>query len=55
MCEEKPNQKELFKMPKERISKYFAPGTPAQKIEDTIVKALEMYRKRERQRDMERR
>ena len=50
--EEKPNQKEQFKMPKERISKYFAPGTPVQKIEDTIVKALELYRKR--QRDMER-
>lgn len=54
MQEEKPNQKEQFKMPKERISKYFAPGTPAQKIEDTIIKALELYRKRERQRDMER-
>ena len=52
MKEEKPNQKEQFKMPKERISKYFAPGTPAQKIEDTIIKALELYRKR--QRDMER-
>lgn len=54
MQEEKPNQKEQFKMPKERISKYFAPGTPAQKIEDTIIKALELYRKRERQRGMER-
>ena len=54
MQEEKPNQKEQFKMPKERISNYFAPGTPAQKIEDTIIKALELYRKRERQRDMER-
>ena len=54
MQEEKPNQKEQFKMPKERISKYFAPGTPAQKIEDTIIKALELYRKRQRQRDMER-
>ena len=52
MQEEKPNQKEQFKMPKERISKYFAPGTPAQKIEDTIIKALDLYRKR--QRDMER-
>ena len=52
MQEEKGNQKEQFRMPKERISKYFAPGTPAQKIEDTIVKALELYRKR--QRDMER-
>ena len=52
MQEEKPNQKEQFKLPKERISKYFAPGTPAQKIEDTIIKALDLYRKR--QRDMER-
>ena len=54
MQEEKPNQREQFKMPKERISKYFAPGTPAQKIEDTIIKALELYRRREHQRDMER-
>ena len=54
MQEEKPNQREQFKMPKERISKYFVPGTPAQKIEDTIIKALELYRRRERQRDMER-
>ena len=52
MQEEKPNQKEQFRMSKERINKFFAPGTPAQKIEDTIVKALELYRKR--QRDMER-
>ena len=51
MQEEKPNQVEQFKMPKNRISKYFAPGTPAQKIEDTIVKALELYRQRERQRN----
>lgn len=54
MEEEKPIRREQFKIPKERISKYFAPGTPAQKIEDTIVKALELYRKRERQRGMER-
>ena len=49
MQEEKPNQKEQFKMPKDRISKYFPPGTPTQKIEDTIVKALELYRKRQRE------
>ena len=52
MQEEKPNQVEQFKMPKERISKFFSPGTPAKKMEDTIVKALELYRKR--QRDMKR-
>ena len=51
MQEEKPNQKEQFKIPKERISKYFAPGTPAQKIEDTIVKALDFYRKRQREQE----
>ena len=48
MEEEKGNQKEQFKIPKEKISRFFAPGTPAQKIEDTIVKALELYRKRQR-------
>ena len=52
MQEEKPNQKEQFRMPRERISKYFPTGTPAQKIEDTIIKALDMYYKR--QRSMER-
>ena len=49
--EAKPNQVEQFKIPKERISKYFAPGTPAQKMEDTIVKALELYRKRQRDKE----
>ena len=48
MQEEKPNQVEQFKMPKARIAKFFPAGTPAQKMEDTIVKALELYRKRER-------
>lgn len=48
MKEEKPNQVEQFKIPKNRIAKFFPAGTPAQKIEDTIVKALELYRKRQR-------
>ena len=48
MQEEKPNQVEQFKIPRNRIDKFFPAGTPAQKIEDTIVKALEMYRRRER-------
>ena len=51
MQEEKPNQKEQLKIPKERISKYFAPGTPVQKMEDTIIKALELYRKRQRDKE----
>jgi len=51
LTEEKPNQKEQFKMPKERISKYFPTGTPVQKIEDTIIKALELYQRRQRQQE----
>ena len=51
MQEDKPNQVEQFKMPRDKISKFFPVGTPAQKIEDTIVKALELWRQRERNRD----
>lgn len=49
MAEEKPNQKEQFRIPKERISKYFKSGTPARTMEDTIIKALDYYRKRQRE------
>ena len=52
MEEEKPNQREQFRLPRDRINRFFKPGTPAQTIEDTIIRALELYRKR--QRDMER-
>ena len=51
MQEEKPNQVEQFKMPKERIFKFFPAGTPAKKMEETIVKALELYRRRQRDRE----
>ena len=51
MQEEKPNQKEQVRIPRDRISKYYSPGTPAKTIEDTIVKALELYRKRQRDRE----
>ena len=52
--EEKPNQVEQFKIPQNRISKYFPKGTPKKKMEDTIISALEMYQKRQRNKDMER-
>ena len=51
MQEEKPNQVEQFKMSKERISRFFPAGTPAAKMEETIVKALELYLKRQRDRE----
>lgn len=47
--EEKPNQVEKFKIPKEKISKFFKPGTSQATMENIIVKALEYYKKRERQ------
>jgi len=50
MQEEKPNQVEKIRMNRDRISKFFAPDTPLQKIEDTIVRALELLRQRERSR-----
>lgn len=51
MTEEKPNQVEQFKIPKKRIDKYFSPGTTSKQMEDTIIKALELYRRRERGRE----
>lgn len=48
LTEEKGNQKEQFRMPREWIQKYFPPKATEKQIEDTIVKALELYRKRER-------
>ena len=54
MMEEKPNQAEQFKMPKKRIEKYFPKGTPSKEMENTIIRALELLRKRERNKDRER-
>ncbi len=51
LSEEKPNQVEQFKISRKRIDKYFSPGTSTKQIEDTIIKALELYRKRERSRE----
>jgi ParB family chromosome partitioning protein len=50
MEEEKPNQTEHFKLPKERIERFFAEGTKKEDAIETIVKALEQYFARERQR-----
>lgn len=54
MMEEKPNQAEQFKMPRKRIEKYFPKGTPSKEMENTIICALELLRKRERNKDRER-
>ena len=54
LSEEKPNQREVYRLPKDRIDKYFPKGTPAEKIEEVICKALELYRRRERSRESER-
>ena len=49
--EEKPNQKQFAKVPMQRIKKYFAPNATMQQIEDTLVHALDYYRRRSRDRE----
>ena len=51
MSQEKPNQVEQWKIPKSKLKKYFPFGTSQEKIEETIIKALELYRKREKTRE----
>ena len=53
MCEEKANQREMFKVPMERIRQY-VPNANAKQAEDFVLKACEHYRKfliRQRNRD----
>lgn len=50
MSEEKPNQREKLKIPLERLKKYFAAGTTLQQMEETVIKALDFYRQRQRER-----
>ncbi|MBE6740622.1 MAG: ParB/RepB/Spo0J family partition protein [Ruminococcaceae bacterium] len=53
MSEEKANQREMFKVPMERIRK-FIPNANAKQTEDFVLKACEHYRKyllRQRERD----
>lgn len=54
MLEDKPNQKEQFRIPKERISQYLKPNMSQQEIQERIVKALELLSRHERKREMER-
>ena len=49
--EEKPNQVEQFKIPRKKLERYFPMGTPIAKMQDTIVKALELYEKRQKGRE----
>jgi len=49
MLEDKPNQKARIKIPMERIERFFPSGTSQQQMEDTIVKALAMYRQRQKE------
>jgi len=55
MTEEKPNQKEQIKLPKERIKKFFPKDYTAKQMEEIIMKLLaDWQRKRERSRNKER-
>ena len=50
MCEEKANQREMFKVPMERIRQY-VPNANVKQAEDFVLKACEHYRKYLRNRD----
>jgi len=41
--EETPPRAEHFKLPREKIQQFFPAGTPAQAIQETIIKALELW------------
>jgi ParB family chromosome partitioning protein len=49
MQEQKPNQREQVKIPRESLSKYFKEDATPQAITERIIKALELLHKRERQ------
>lgn len=54
MLEEKPNQIEKIKIPKNRIKNFFSNKTSEKEIEDTIVKALELYQRYQQRKKAER-
>ena len=54
MSEEKANQKETFKIPTERVRKYFPSSYSKAEIEDAIVKLCEAYYKRKQRQQQER-
>ena len=45
MSEEKPNQVEKIKIPKKRIMNFFNRNMSEKEIEDTIIRALELYQR----------
>lgn len=56
ICEEKANQREMFKLPMERLRKY-APKANQTQMQDLVIKALEHYTRylqRQRERDSRR-
>lgn len=50
MREPKGNQKDRIEIPVERLRKYFPIDASPNQMEETIIKALEFYRKRQRER-----
>lgn len=54
MKEQKGNQKEQHRIPHESIARFFKKDESPETINETIVKALDMYRKRERNREQAR-
>jgi ParB family chromosome partitioning protein len=53
MQEEKPNQREKITFSPKKFESYFKPGTPIETMEKTILQALDLWQKREKQRQRE--
>ena len=45
MQDDTPTKAEQFKMPRERIQRFFPADTPVQTMQETIIKALELWQK----------
>lgn len=54
MCEEKPNQAPQFKLPQERIAKFFPQSYTPKQMEETILHLLEGWQKQRERNDMAR-
>lgn len=54
MCEEKPNQAAHFRIPDERIARFFKPDATREEKTARIVQALELLERQERKRNRER-
>ena len=54
MCEEKPNERDRVTIPRSRLKAYFSDDVTPRQVEETIIKALDLYRQRQKRKERER-